>query len=388
MTSSTVTGSVQLKTNGYWYVVINIKDKDNKRKTQWFSTGLKERGNKRRAEEILRQKINELSNKGNAEPSKVLLCDFAKNWVEKSVKRLQATTFDSYVSMVNKHVYPYFKSKKLTVSEITHSHLERYYTEKVESGLSPNTVKKHHALLRTILQFAVKEELINRNPADHAEKPKHKKYRGDFYNQEEINRLFEEVKGNPIEVPIVLATYFGLRRSEVLGLRWKSVDFDRGKVYINHKAVKVKKDGKMAVLMTDDLKTETSYRDFDLEPQMLAYLKTLKERQEANCAEFKGGYIKEYLDYICVNDIGDLLKPDYVSAKFRKTLAKKGLKKIRFHDLRHSSASLLLHLDRNMKEVQEWLGHSNYQTTANLYAHIDSSAKKDMANAVSRALTL
>jgi integrase len=387
MTSSTVTGSVQVK-KGYWYAVINLKDEEGKRKPKWIATGLPEKGNKTKAKEFLRLRINEHIAADNADSADVLLCDYVKSWVENGEKRLQATTFDSYVSMVNKHVYPYFKSKKLTVGEVTHSHLERYYTEKVESGLSPNTVKKHHALLRTILQSAVKQELINRNPADHADKPKQKKYRGDFYNQEEINRLFEEVKGNPIEVPIVLATYFGLRRSEVLGLRWESVDFDRGKVYINHKAVKVKINGKMAVLMTDDLKTETSYREFDLEPQMLAYLKSLKTKQEANHAEFKGGYIKKYLDYICVNDVGDLLKPDYVSAKFRKTLAKKGLKKIRFHDLRHSCASLLLHLDRNMKEVQEWLGHSNYQTTANLYAHIDPSAKKDMANAVGNALTL
>jgi len=382
-----MTGSLQIK-KGYFYAVLNLKNESGKRKPKWIATGLEVKGNKRKANEFLNQQIAEYSAKKHIEPSKVLFCDFVKEWVTATKNRVQITTHNNYVHMLFKHIYPYFKDLGITISQIKITHLERYYSEKVSEGLSPNTVKKHHSVIRSALQTALKEELVSQNVADLAEKPKKKSFNGSFYNQDELNKLFKVVKGSPIETPVLLATYLGLRRSEVIGLKWDCVDFTRKTISINHKVVRAYEDGKMSVFQTDELKTESSYRVFDLEPQILYYLATLKQKQAGRKSILKGGYVKEYSDYICVNEIGDLIKPDFVSAKFKKILAKNGLKHIRFHDLRHSCASLLLSLDYNMKEIQEWLGHSNYQTTANLYAHVDPRSKKTMINGIAGALSI
>jgi integrase len=382
-----MTGSLQIK-KGYFYAVLNLKNESGKRKPKWIATGLEVKGNKRKANEFLNQQIAEYSAKKHIEPSKVLFCDFVKEWVTATKNRVQITTHNNYVHMLFKHIYPYFKDLGITISQIKITHLERYYSEKVSEGLSPNTVKKHHSVIRSALQTALKEELVSQNVADLVEKPKKKSFNGSFYNQDELNKLFKVVKGSPIETPVLLATYLGLRRSEVIGLKWNCVDFTRKTISINHKVVRAYEDGKMSVFQTDELKTESSYRVFDLEPQILSYLATLKQKQAGRKSILKSGYVKEYSDYICVNEIGDLIKPDFVSAKFKKVLAKNGLKHIRFHDLRHSCASLLLSLDYNMKEIQEWLGHSNYQTTANLYAHVDPRSKKTMINGIAGALSI
>jgi len=120
-----------------------------------------------------------------------------------------------------------------------------------------------------------------------------------------------------------------------------------------------------------------------LETQIADYLIRLKNKQEEQQHSLGDGYIQDFKEYICVNEIGDLLKPDYVSNKFSKVIGRAGLKHIRFHDLRHSCASLLLALGYNMKDIQEWLGHSNFQTTANIYAHVDPKNKRSMVSGIS-----
>jgi integrase len=382
-----MTGSVQVK-NGYYFTVINLRDNDGKRKTKWEKTGLPEKGNKTKAKTLLRQRLAEYESKEYLEPTKVLFCDYVKEWVIEGKNKVSITTHNNYVHMLFKHIYPYFKRQGVTLEQVKAKHLNRYYADKQADGLSPNTVKKHHSVIRSALQSAFKHGFVSRNEADIADKPKHQKYYSEFYNQEEINKLFEDIKGNPIETAVILTTYLGLRRSEVLGLRWDCVDFANKTISIRHKVVRVNDNGKMSILQSDELKTDASRRTFPLNLKILDYLSDLKQKQERNQALLKSGYIKEYKDYICVNDIGDLIKPDYVSDKFKKTLAKNNLKHIRFHDLRHSCASLLLSLGSNMKDIQEWLGHSNYQTTADLYAHIDPKNKKNMIDGLSAALSI
>jgi integrase len=123
-----------------------------------------------------------------------------------------------------------------------------------------------------------------------------------------------------------------------------------------------------------------------LVPNIEATLIKAKERQQKCRKDCKNFYNKKYDDYICVDDVGDLIKPSYVSDHFSLVLEKSNLRHIWFHDLRHSCASLLLANGVSMKEIQEWLGHSNFATTANIYAHLDYSTKVASANTLSKAL--
>jgi len=380
-----MTGSLQVK-NDMFYMVINTKNPAGKRKQKWIPTGLSTKGNKRKAEQQLNALLTEYTNAGYVEPSKILFCDFISDWVEMSKPKLQATTLMNYVHMLGKHIYPYFQASGLQLKGVTPDSIQRYYSAKIAEGLSPNTVIKHHGIIRSALQYAVKSRLIKENPCNFVDRPKRKKYVGEFYNADEIKQLLEVSKGTPIEVPIFIAAYFGLRRSEVLGLRWSAIDTSNKVLTVCHKVVRAIEDGRLVNIATDDLKTESSYRVLPLDERLQEFFTTVKRRQKWNMQVCGNSYNTEYLDYVCVNDMGDLINPDHVTGLFVKIIKRHSLKRIRFHDLRHSCASLLLSLGYSMKEIQEWLGHSNYQTTANLYSHVDPRNKKEMIRGLSNAL--
>ncbi|NLT08594.1 MAG: site-specific integrase [Ruminococcus sp.] len=185
-----------------------------------------------------------------------------------------------------------------------------------------------------------------------------------------------------MHIVIVIAAYYGLRRSEVIGLKWSAVDFVGKTISIKHKVLQ-DEDG---VAGYDVMKTKSSYRTLPLIPVVEQALIAEREHQAEMKKAFGKGYCKKYEDYICVDAVGELIRPNYVSDHFPIVLRKNGLRKIRFHDLRHSCASLLLANGVQMKLIQEWLGHSDIGTTSNVYSHVDSESKKLSAEAIERAL--
>ena len=137
----------------------------------------------------------------------------------------------------------------------------------------------------------------------------------------------------------------------------------------------------------DKLKNKSSFRAFPLIPKIEDILLKVKEKQEVNKKLFNNGYCKEYLDYVFVNELGKLIRPSYITEHFALLLKKHNLRKIRFHDLRHSCASLLLANGTPMKAIQEWLGHSTFSTTADIYSHLDFSSKINSANTIKSVLS-
>ncbi|MCM1525264.1 MAG: site-specific integrase [Ruminococcus sp.] len=381
------TGSLQVK-NGKYYAVLNFKDSEGKRKQKWISLNMEVKNNKRKAEQALKELLAEYEGSDYVEPSKMLFCDFLKNWVELNKPNVQITTYDGYQHMLNKHIYPYFKEKNIKLSKIQPMDIQRYYSDKLNTGLSPNTVIKHHGIIRTALQYAVKSKLIRENIADLVDKPKRERYHAAFYTLEELNKLLDVSKGSTIETPVLFAAYYGLRRSEILGLKWEAIDFTNRTISICNKVVRGKdKNGKLSPIPQDKMKTETSRRILPLCDTIAEYLTILLEKQRENVRILGNCYNQSYSDYICVNAQGDLINPDYVTDTFGKLLEKNGLRHIRFHDLRHSCASLLVSLGYSMKDVQEWLGHSDYTLTANTYSHVDLSEKFKMIDSVNKNFT-
>ena len=332
-----VAGHLQEK-NNFYYIVLSYKDETGKRRTKWESTGLPVKKNKKNAEALLQERRrNFIPPVTVAEirlDEDILFADFMLKWLE----------------------------------------------------VTPNTVIHYHANIHKALKYAVKIDLIPSNPADKVERPKKDDFKGSYYTAEEIHALTEAAYGTKLEIPVLLASFYGLRRSEVLGLKWDAIDFEANTMEVKRIVTQASIDGKKVLVQADRAKTKSSLRTLPLVPPIRDRLLELKGQQETYRRLCRSSYNPDYLGYLCVDEIGNILRPNYVSEQFPKLLEKNGLRPIRFHDLRHSCASLLLANGVPMKQIQEWLGHSDFSTTANIYAHLDYASKLSSAQAMLECL--
>ncbi len=282
---------------------------------------------------------------------------------------------------------PYFEEKGFTLIGLQASDIQEFYLQQLER-VSPNTVIHYHAIIHKALKYAVKTDMIPANPADKVDRPKKNAFTPSFYDSEEINKLFDLVEGTELELPVKLAAFYGLRRSECIGLRWSAIDFESNTLTINHTVAAIEVDGKEIDLASDTTKTKSSLRTLPLVPAF----KELLLRKQAEQNEFRRlcgkAYCTDFLDYVCVNQLGVRTSPSYITNAFPGFLKRKGMRVIRFHDLRHSCASVLLANGVPMKQIQEWLGHSDFSTTANIYAHLDFQSKVSSAEAMLAGLGL
>lgn len=385
-----VKGSVQEK-GGYLHTVISYTDKDGKRKQKWQSTGLTAKGNKRKAQELLKERIDELEMTLEHEETQIPdmpFSQFMSNWLTMIKPTVLITTYGSYQYFIEKRINPYFDEKNITLQKIKTVDIQEYYNTMLSKGTKWNSVAKHHAVIRKALDYAVKMDYILVNPAVKIETPKRQKFIAEHYNREELQQLFEAVKGDLLEVPVILSAFYGLRRSEALGLKWSAIDFEQKTLCIKHTVCRISVDGKDVIVRKDTTKNKTSLRTLPLIPDVEKLLLKTKKQQESNRRKCRNAYNKEFLDYVCVDDMGNLLRPDYLSQHLQTVLKRNNLKHIRYHDLRHSCASLLLANGVSLKEIQDWLGHSDFSTTANIYSHLEYGAKVKSANKIAENLSL
>lgn len=382
-----MTGSLQVKGDKY-YAVLNFHDTSGKRIQKWINLNMPVKDNKRRAEAALNELLVQYQGYENIEPMNQLFSQHIAQWLEYNRPNIAVTTYDQYLTILEKHIRPYFDCKKITISKLTAGDLEDYYAYKINEGLSPNSVIKHHAVIRTALQWAVKHRYIRENVADIAEKPNHIRYRGpEPYTVQEIACLLQLTANEPIAVPIFLASFYGLRRSELLGLRWSAIDFQKGTVSIATTVVREKHGDKIqAVIRDNTTKTDSSMRTLPLCQYTYQYFIGIRQQQEYQRELCGTSYDQRFLDFVCVDQIGTLMQPDYITHKFGQILSKYELRPIRFHDLRHSCATIMMYLGYTLKDIQTWLGHSNYNFTADTYVHSGSGAHEQMAESFAEKL--
>lgn len=387
-----ISGHLQEK-KGYFYMILSLKDAEGKWKPKWISTGLLVKGNKKRAEVKLRETIAQYEAKEAQKagrPDGILFCDYMENWLEMIKSSVEASTLTSYRRVIKDSIAPYFRGMGVTLADVEKQprYIQEYYTYlTAQKGNKATTARRHHANIRKALQYAVKMDLIGSNPADKVEKPKPLPYVASFYDEESLNLLFEKAKNSRLYLPILITSFYGLRRSEVLGLKWSAIDFKKKTISIRHTVgPAVNDDGKRYLVQKDRTKNKSSFRTLPLIPQVEEALLIKKAQDEEYRRVCKRSYSKDFLEYILVDELGRLLNPEYLSKSFPDFLEKHDLRRIRFHDLRHSCASLLLKNGVSMKAIQEWLGHSNFSTTANLYAHLDFDSKKESAKVVGNIL--
>ena len=358
-----VAGHLQEK-NGNYYMVINYHDTAGKRKTKWFPTGLPVKGNKKKAEKMLMELRKEFVPDEKPLEQGILFSDFMLQWLEIVKPTIAVTTYSSYSNMVKGVIAPYFKAKGISLGDLKATDIQAFYMEQLKR-VTPNSVIHYHANIHKALKYAVKIDLILTNPADKVERPKKNRFFGSFYDSDEVEKLFAAAKGTHLELPIFLGAFYGLRRSEALGLKWSAIDFQNDTITIRHTVTSCNLEGKHVQIAQDTTKTKSSLRTLPLVPAFKEKLLAHKKQQDEYRRVCGKCYDKRYLDYICV---------------------KNGLRHIRFHDLRHSCASLLLSNGVPMKQIQEWLGHSDFSTTANVYAHLDYNSKLSSADAMVNGL--
>ena len=376
-----ITGSIQVK-NGKWWVVVNLYDENGKRKPKWIDTMLSERGNKRNAEKMLSDYLAEY-NKMNIPYSKLTVADYFTQWLKDVQTEIKQNTYRSYYGNMTNHIIPYFKQNKIQLQELTPFDLENYYKSKLqpnskiksESALSATTIKHHHQNISKALSDAVRKGLILANPAASAKTPKAEKFKGKFLNRKQINELLLLFRGNVIELPVLLCSVYGFRRSEVLGLKWHNIDFENRSITIAE-TLQQGVGGNYA----DTPKTDSSYRTLPMTDNVYACLNAQKSLQNER-KRLMGNYYAN-TDYVCVWANGEVISPNYLTRTFHSIIGKSNLPQIRLHDLRHSAASNLLDMGFSVVQVADWLGHSSSATTLNFYAHAEKRSKMDIANAL------
>lgn len=381
-----MTGSLQTKKKAgkdMFYVVISYKSSQTgKWKQKWVATGLAVQGNKKEAKRLVSEILEKYSYLESHQQEAVIgFSEFLEKWLaQKKNSDIQLDTYEGYQDHLS-HAIRYFKERPVKLMDVKPNDIREFYEYQMmygklnkrtgeRTGLATRTIRSQKILINAALQQAVEDEIITRNPAAGIKisNKKNSDFRKQeiFLMQDKANDLLEFMKGNcPFLRPLVCITlYYGLRRSEVLGLKWDSIDLDNNKMIIKHTIVKHR-----TLEAKDRTKSSSSYRSYPILPDVRNILETLREEQAENRKIFGNTYKES--DYVFTWPDGKLLSPDYVTKRFKKVAHEFGIPKLRFHDLRHSCASILYGLGYTAKEIQDWLGHADIVTTMNIYTHIE-----------------
>ena len=375
-----MTANLKVKNDRY-YAVINYKE-GNEYKQKWIALGLPAKNNKRKAEAMLNEVKKKFEEQYSTPAGDMPFVLYIKQWLEKKKPLIQMSTWEGYEIYATRHIIPYFEPFKLSLRELRPQHIKDYYEFKYtqgrmdgkEGGLSIASIKKHALVIREALNDALVGEYIPRNPA-HGVKlpakdvPQREKV---FLDADQANQMLQAFKGHPLQALVYVTLYYGLRRSEVLGLRWSAVDFEKGTLTINHTVVKNR-----TIVRKNTTKTQSSHHTYLLIDDVREALLIQRELQAKNRKEF--GALYQESDYIFTWGDGSLYRPDYVTRGFQRVLKSHGLPMMRFHDLRHSTASILYDKGWELKDSQSWLRHSSVEITGDIYTHITEARKAKMA---------
>ena len=380
-------GNIRVK-KGKWYLIFTYTDETGKRRQTWEATGLDEKGNKRKAQELLRLRKEELGKltPQKAENKNLIFLTEMEAWLDKVLCfDVRQTTLTQYKLVFQKHIKPFRGFQGVKLSQVKPITIQEYYNSKLKSGLSGETIRKHHANFHKFFDYCLRLELIDFNPTDRIVLPKKQRCTvGATYSIDELKKLFQVMSGEMLEPVVFIAAQFGLRRSEVAGLRWQDVDFENRSIHICHTAVM--DNGKPVYV--DNTKSETSNRLLPMSETVYQFLFKLHKESTSKKNEIfpfppheKSNDTPQPFEYVCCWPDGSPIKPDYMTRQFAEILKKNNLPKIRFHDLRHTTATLLRQCGYDLRDIQQWLGHASMETTTR-YAHFLEDAKVNMANSL------
>ena len=325
------------------------------------------------------RELDELVQKEMDNQKKHSFADCFERWLKEKEKVVDINTARGYQNKCKKLI-EYFRERNIYIEDLKAKDLESYYTHALMNGrakpdkdgsskLSNRSVSEQASLIKDFLRAAVVQEIIEKNPAENVKiyyptQSKLKKL--NFMDYDQTKALLEYVKKEKrFEIfydIIMLCVYFGFRRSELLGLRWKAIDFEKNLLEVNHTAVRV--DSK--TVYKDDVKCGDSHRFLPIGKEIKTTLLNIKERQKE-----LGIYSDE--QFVIVKENGEPYAPDYITKRFKKIVEScdiKGIsKEMTFHGLRHTADSIRFEQGWSIEKVQQFLGHADQATTANIYTH-------------------
>ena len=374
-------GCVFKRGKTYSIIIETGRDINGKRQQKWFS-GYK---SKKDAEKDMVKLLNQLETNTFINPEKITLAEYLKEWLSDYVEaNLAQKTFEGYKVNVEAHIIP--SIGKIQLQKLQPIHIQKFYKQKLENGrvdgkggLSAKSVIYIHRVLRKALEQAVRLQLIPRNAADAVDPPRVKKFKASFLDENQVKDLLEAFRPTDIYIPVLLAAGVGLRRGETLGLQWKDIDFENKTISISRSLLPSKKG-----LIFHEPKTENSTRVLKLPQTILDELQKHKERHDI-IKSIAGNAYQDNDLVTCCQD-GSPINPGSFSHTFARVLKRKNLQHIRFHDLRHTNATLMLKYNIPSKVASERLGHSTIGVTLDLYSHVLNEMQEDAAKKLDEGL--
>ena len=378
MAGNKITASL-VNDNGTWTVRGRVYDPVTGETHQRSrSTGFKVKGsNKRKAEAVKEEILAEWQAEAELREKEISpqFSFFVQKFIErKQLLRKKGNTIKSYQDYIKIHINPALGD--IPIQEVTLKDIEDFYSEYLKTH-TVNSARKVNCVISGAFREAIRAGQIQVNLADgdHLEFPKAEKYDGgSYYTDKEVAALLAAAKeaGEPIRAAIVLGVCYGLRRSEVCGLRWQDIDFEKETLTVSNTVVS---NGEL-LIEAEDTKTNSSFRTLFLSKITIPYLKELKATQERN------GLV---LDKVCVHPNGEQLRPDFITYKTKSLMKKAGLREIRFHDLRHTAATLLAPCV-SAQQLKCFLGHHDKSVTYGIYAHVMDKERKATAEKMNSIL--
>ncbi len=348
-----------------------------KRKQQWVTV----KGTKKEAEKRLNELLHQMDTRTFVKPGKTTLADYLEQWLKDyAYQNVSPSTADGYASIIHNHIIPSLGKSILT--QLKPEKIQKYYSDKLnngrcdgEGGLNPMTVKHHHICLHTALQHAVKVGMLIRNPVDATTSPRPGHTEMQTMNEKDIHIFLEYAKSTQYYALFYTALFTGMRRSELLGLRWQDVDLLLLQISVNRSLHQLS-DKKLVFRQP---KTEKSRRSIALTPSSAGVLREYYEEQNRQRQALGYDPLEDDDSVFCHYD-GKPLLPNTVRHVWEKLAKRTGLKGIRLHDARHTHASLMLKQGIHPKVVQERLGHSTITTTLDTYSHVAPGLQQAAAN--------
>jgi len=370
-------GHIVKRGNNSYSIVLSLgyDPKAGRYKQQWVTV----KGTKKDTEKRLAELLHQLDTGAYMKPGKTTVADYLNQWLVEYVKpNLSPRGFERYQGIITKHLIPNFSNIPLT--QLRPEHLQKHYTSWLNNGLSARTVRYHHAVIHKALQVALTWGLVSRNVADGVNVPRIRRNEMQTWDEHEIFRFLEAAKDSPYYVLFYTALFTGMRRSELLALRWQDIDFIFSQVYVN-RSLHHLKDGSYVFTQT---KSAKSRRTIALSPSAILTLREYKENQVLERAML-GIPLKDD-DLIFSTLEGNPLRPNTITRSWTTLAARAGVKVIRLHDARHTHASLMLKQGIHPKIVQERLGHASIQMTLDTYSHVVPGLQQAAAESFDKIL--
>lgn len=347
-------GSVK-KEGSSWYYVFSYYDEAGKRRQK------KQRGfkTKKEAEKCLVQALNALNNQNYVEPSTLAYKDFLSDWFASKKNSIGVQTASSYEQYLNNRIIPSLGNVK--INRLKPIDIQKYVNALKEEGLAGATIKKIFDIIRSSLEYGVDFNLIQVNVAQKVKLPKIESTEMTVWDGQQTNAFLQIAQEDPSYIAFYLAVSTGMRQGELLGLRWKDIDFEKGCLYVRQT---LSHDGKTFLT---GAKTKASLRTIGLSNKAIEKLKKHKsymDKMKRDCPSYQDN------DLVVCTQIGTPINPSNLRRSFNRLIEKAAVPKIRFHDLRHTHATLLLSEGINVKVISERLGHSSIKITLDTYSHV------------------